>query len=108
MIPSLPESPRVLDVGCGPGMQTVELLKCCDGTVVALDFLPEMIDRVSAEADRASVSERLEAIVQDMREMTFPESGFDVIWSEGAIYNLGLMPALGSFEVGEAWRLHCG
>ncbi|RZW13191.1 MAG: class I SAM-dependent methyltransferase [Desulfobulbaceae bacterium] len=98
MIPSLPKSPRILDVGCGPGMQTVELLRSGAGTVVALDFLPEMIERVSAEAERAGVSDRLEAIVQDMKEMTFPASSFDVIWSEGAIYNLGFDVGLREFR----------
>ena len=94
MIPLLPESPRILDVGCGPGMQTFELLRSCAGTVVALDFLPEMIDRVNTEADRQGVSDRLETVAQDMKEMTFPASSFDVIWSEGAIYNLGFEAGL--------------
>ena len=98
MIPSLPGSPRILDVGCGPGMQTVELLKRCSGTVVALDLLPEMIDRVVSAAESAGVSDRLETVVQDMRQMTFPESGFDVIWSEGAIYNLGFEAGLAEFR----------
>jgi len=98
MIPLLPASPRILDVGCGPGMQTVELLRSCAGTVVALDFLPEMIDRANAEADMAGVSDRLETVVQDMKEMTFPASSFDVIWSEGAIYNLGFEAGLKEFR----------
>jgi ubiquinone/menaquinone biosynthesis C-methylase UbiE len=98
LIPNLPESPRILDVGCGPGMQTVELLRRSSGTVVALDFLPEMIERVSAEAEGAGVSDRLETTVQDMKEMTFPASSFDVIWSEGAIYNLGFEVGLREFQ----------
>lgn len=98
MIPSLPDSPRILDVGCGPGMQTVELLRSCAGSVVALDFLPEMIDRTNAKADSAGVSDRLETVVQDMKEMTFPQSHFDVIWSEGAIYNLGFETGLSEFK----------
>lgn len=98
MIPSLPDSPRILDVGCGPGMQTVELLRRCSGSVVALDFLPEMIDRTIAEADSAGVLDRLETVVKDMREMTFPESSFDVIWAEGAIYNLGFESGLKEFK----------
>jgi ubiquinone/menaquinone biosynthesis C-methylase UbiE len=98
MIPSLPDSPRILDVGCGPGMQTVELLRICAGSVVALDFLPEMIDRTNAAADSAGVSGRLETVVQDMKEMTFPESSFDVIWSEGAIYNIGFETGLKEFK----------
>lgn len=98
MIPSLPPAPRILDVGCGPGRQTVELLRLCEGTVVALDFLPEMIERTKEEADSAGVRDRLETLLQDMREMTFPESSFDVVWSEGAIYNLGFEAGLREFS----------
>jgi len=98
MIPSFPDGPRVLDVGCGPGKQTVELLRSGASTVVALDFLPEMIARVIAEAEREGVSDRLETVVQDMKEMTFPASSFDVIWSEGAIYNLGFEIGLKKFK----------
>lgn len=94
MIPHLPSSPRILDVGCGPGMQTVELLRNSNGTVVALDLLPEMIERVNTEAERAGVSDRLKTMVQDMKEMTFPASSFDVIWSEAAIYNIGFEAGL--------------
>jgi SAM-dependent methyltransferase len=94
MIPHLPESPRILDIGCGPGMQTVELLRITNGTVVALDLLPFMIARVKAGAESSGVSDRLVTFVQDMKEMAFPESSFDVIWSEGAIYNLGFEAGL--------------
>jgi len=97
-LPLLPDTPRILDVGCGPGMQTVELLKNCSGSVLALDVLPEMIDRTIAEAERAGVSDRLETVVQDMKKMTFPGSSFDVIWSEGAIYNLGFETGLKAFK----------
>jgi len=98
MMRHLPASPRILDVGCGPGMQTIELLRIGAGTVLALDFLPEMIDRVHAKAARAGVSDRLETIVKDMKEMDFPASSFDIIWSEGAIYNLGFEVGLKKFQ----------
>ncbi len=94
ILTDLPESPRILDVGCGPGMQTVELLKMSNGSVVAVDFLPEMIARAEAAAERAGVADRLVTLQQDMHEMDFPESSFDVIWSEGAIYILGFEAGL--------------
>ncbi|NEQ49777.1 MAG: methyltransferase domain-containing protein [Leptolyngbya sp. SIO3F4] len=94
MMSDIPEASRILDVGCGPGMQTVELLNLTSGTVVALDLLPEMIARVRASAESAGVSARLETLEQDMTKMTFPESSFDVVWSEGAIYLLGFETGL--------------
>ena len=89
MMPAPPDSPRILDIGCGPGVQTVDLLKISRGTVLALDFLPEMIERTKSNAERAHVVERLKVLVQDMQQMDFPSASFDVIWSEAAIYNLG-------------------
>lgn len=93
-ISDLPDSPQNLDLGCGPGMQTVELLKLSNGSVIALDFLPEMIARVQGDAELAGVADRLVTMQQDMNEMEFPPSSFDVIWSEGAIYNLGFESGL--------------
>jgi ubiquinone/menaquinone biosynthesis C-methylase UbiE len=94
LMTELPESPRILDVGCGPGMQTVELLRATSGTVLALDLLAEMIDRVRVNAEEAGVSDRLETLQLDMNEMSFPASSFDAIWSEGAIYFLGFEAGL--------------
>jgi SAM-dependent methyltransferase len=75
-------------------MQTIALLRITNGTVVALDLLPEMIARVEARAEKAGVSDRLQTLVQDMQAMAFPAASFDVIWSEGAIYNLGFEAGL--------------
>ncbi|MEO0432850.1 MAG: class I SAM-dependent methyltransferase [Cyanobacteria bacterium J06656_5] len=94
MMSDVPESPHILDVGCGPGMQTVELLRLSSGTAVALDLFPEMISQVRASAEGAGVSDRLETLAQDMTKMAFPESSFDIVWSEGAIYFLGFEAGL--------------
>jgi SAM-dependent methyltransferase len=94
LMTELPESPRILDVGCGPGMQTIELLRARSGTVLALDLMREMIVRVRVSAESAGVSDRLETLQQDMNEMSFPASSFDVVWSEGAIYFLGFEAGL--------------
>lgn len=94
MMPHLPEFPKILDIGCGPGMQTVELLRISNGSVVALDLLPQMIARAQAEAEAAGVSGRLVTLEQDMKEMEFPPSSFDVVWCEGAIYLIGFEAGL--------------
>lgn len=94
LMSGLPVCPRILDIGCGPGVQTVDLLTLSGGVVVALDFLPLMIDRTKSKAVQAGVGDRLVALEQDMRQMDFPPASFDVIWSEGALYNLGFEDGL--------------
>jgi len=37
MLKELPENPRILDIGCGPGMQTIELAKISNGEIIAVD-----------------------------------------------------------------------
>jgi SAM-dependent methyltransferase len=94
MMDGLPDEPRILDVGCGPGMQTIELLRLSSGIVVAVDLLPLMITQVRKAAEDAGLAHRLETVKVDMNEMTFEPSSFDVIWSEGAIYFLGFEKGL--------------
>lgn len=90
----LPPEPHILDLGCGPGMQTIELFKLSAGNVVALDLLPQMIARVKEAAEVAGFADRLETVEADMNEMTFEPASFDVIWSEGAIYFMGFEKGL--------------
>jgi SAM-dependent methyltransferase len=89
LMTELPNIPRILDIGCGPGVQTVDLLKLTKGKVLAFDFLPIMVERTKAYADTAKAAERLQVLRLNMNEMAFAPDSFDVIWSEGAIYNMG-------------------
>lgn len=98
MMDGLPPEPRILDIGCGPGMQTIELLRVSHGIVVAFDLLPEMITRVRKAAEDVELADRLETLQADMNEMAFEPSSFDVIWSEGAIYFLGFEKGLGKVK----------
>ncbi len=94
MMEYLPPEPRILDIGCGPGMQTVELLRLSGGIVVALDLLPQMIARVRKAAESAGFADRLETVQIDMNDMAFEPASFDAIWSEGAIYFIGFEKGL--------------
>ena len=95
---SLPPEPRILDVGCGPGVQTIELLRLSRGVVVALDLLPQMMARVTKAAAEAGLSDRIETVQADMKDMPFEPASFDAIWSEGAIYLIGFEAGLARFR----------
>ena len=94
MLKDLPKNPRILDVGCGPGMQTVELAKLSGGQIVALDFHEPFLEQLKESVKKAGVEDRVEAVKGDMRNMKFDDGSFDVIWSEGAIFIIGFEKGL--------------
>ncbi|MCK5581393.1 MAG: class I SAM-dependent methyltransferase, partial [Candidatus Omnitrophica bacterium] len=49
-IPKLSEQPLILDIGCGPGMQTLELAKISKGKITALDNYQGFLDILMKKA----------------------------------------------------------
>jgi ubiquinone/menaquinone biosynthesis C-methylase UbiE len=97
LLPKL-SRPRILDIGCGTGVSTLELLRISDGDIVALDIDRSALDRLIHRAQKEGLSSRLELVHTSMLEIDFPPDSFDLIWTEGAIANIG-------FERGlRAWR----
>jgi ubiquinone/menaquinone biosynthesis C-methylase UbiE len=94
----LPATPDILDIGCGPGMQTVALALALRGRITAVDLNEEYLRELRARAEVAGVLDRVEVVVGDMRDLRFAPSSFDLLWSEGAAYVMGVGEALA------AWR----
>lgn len=98
MLKDIPSNPTILDIGCGPGMQTIELAKNMNGKIFAIDTHKPFLDRLLETAINKDVSHRIEAKEMSMFSLEFRENSFDVIWCEGAIFIIG-------FEKGiQEWR----
>ena len=98
LMTALPAQAAILDVGCGPGMQTLELASLTDGKVTAVDTHQPYLDELCRQARDRGLSHRIETINRSMQELGLEDASFDAIWSEGAIYVMG-------FENGlRAWR----
>ena len=91
---NLPPQPAILDIGCGPGMQTVELAKHTRGKITAIDTHQPFLDKLEERAHAEGVSDKIKAINMSMFALEFPLQSFDVIWSEGAIYIMGFEAGL--------------
>jgi ubiquinone/menaquinone biosynthesis C-methylase UbiE len=89
MLKGLPSEPNILDIGCGPGMQTIEIAKNTNGRIVALDSHKPFLDVLTKNSVEEGVSEKIKATEGSMFSLEFDKNSFDVIWSEGAIFIIG-------------------
>ncbi len=90
----LPSEPAVLDLGCGVGAQTLYLSELTSGTIVAIDNHAPSIERLKTSLAARGLSKRVQARVGDMAHPDQPPESFDLVWSEGALYNIGIENAL--------------
>ncbi len=98
MLRNLPEQPRILDVGCGSGAQTVALAKLSRGRITALDMHQPFLEDLKRKAKEAGVSGRIQAVNGDMCALDYADNSFDVIWSEGAIFVIGFEKGLSEWK----------
>jgi SAM-dependent methyltransferase len=80
---------KVLDIGCGTGASTLVLAHSLDAHITAVDFVPAFLTRLQQSAEQAGMSDRITCLAASMDNLPFPAQSFDLIWSEGAIYNIG-------------------
>ena len=91
----LPDPARVADLGCGPGSSLLPLAaELPTAKFIAADLLPSFIEDLQTRADAADIAHRVAASVADMMAPPAKPNSLDMIWSEGAIYNVGVQSAL--------------
>jgi ubiquinone/menaquinone biosynthesis C-methylase UbiE len=93
-ISSPPKYPFILDIGCGQGMQTIELAIISNGEIIALDNHQPFLDILMENAKTEGIEDKIIPKNISMIDMDFDESTFDIIWSEGALYFMGFQNGL--------------
>jgi ubiquinone/menaquinone biosynthesis C-methylase UbiE len=88
MIPKL-EKPRILDVGCGSGVPTIELAKLSDGEVIGIDTDESLLEKLSGKIQEEGFSDRVKIKKCSLFEIDFPDESFDIVWAEGSISIIG-------------------
>ena len=78
----LPSEARILEIGCGSGLTSVELAR--EGyRIAAVDSVDAMIQRTRQHADKAGVGDRVIASVGSVYDLRYPDSFFDLVLKIG-------------------------
>jgi ubiquinone/menaquinone biosynthesis C-methylase UbiE len=88
-IEKLSEASEIVDLGCGTGGQTMVLGQNTKGNIRGYDLFSRFIDIFNTNAEKFGLKERVKGIVGSMDQLPFQKGEIDLIWSEGAIYNIG-------------------
>jgi ubiquinone/menaquinone biosynthesis C-methylase UbiE len=80
-IERLPKGSRILDCGCGPGMDTERFVRL-GYEVSAIDLSDRFVRLTQRRAPGAKVQK------MDMRYLLFPKSSFDGVWSSFSLLHI--------------------
>lgn len=98
-IDNLTEDSHIADLGCGTGGQTMTLAQNAPGRITGLDLFPGFIDIFNRHAEQSDLADRMKGIVGSMEDpLPFGKESLDLIWSEGAIYNIGFERGLNEWK----------
>lgn len=87
----------IVDAGCGTGRQTMVLAKGLGTPVHAVDsYEPFLID-LTRRAKEAGIQHLVRSHCMDMKDIPGVWQHIDLLWSEGAAYNIGFSNALSTW-----------
>ena len=89
---------KIADIGCGTGASTLLLARLLNAQITAVDFIQEFLDGLTVRAKQAGVANRISTLACSMDELPFSDEEFDVIWAEGAIYNIGFEKGVSEWQ----------
>ena len=84
----------IVDAGCGAGRQTLALAKRLQTPVHAVDSYEPFLASLTLRAKEAGIGHLVQTHCMDMADIPHKFHEVDLLWSEGAAYNIGFPHAL--------------
>ena len=88
------DNPKILDIGCGTGIPTIELAKISGGDIIAIDIDQDALDVLSKRVASLGLTNRIKVLNRSLLDIRFSIERFDIIWAEGVIQFIGFEKAL--------------
>ena len=93
IIPDI-DKPRILDIGCGSGVSTLEIARLTNGEIIGLDIDQNALNRLNNKIKKTGFSKQVKTLHCSLIDMEFPDESFDIVWSEGSIFVIGFEKGL--------------
>jgi trans-aconitate methyltransferase len=84
----------IVDAGCGTGRQTLVLAQALGTLVQAIDAYEPFLQGLVWHAQAARIGHLVQTHCMDMQDIPSRFPRIDLLWSEGAAYNIGFTNAL--------------
>jgi ubiquinone/menaquinone biosynthesis C-methylase UbiE len=89
LLEQLPRNPRILDIGCGSGKQTLALARIARCEITAVDIYDCLLNKLEVSSRQQTLKGSITTLNGSMFDLPFDDEQFDLIWSEGSIYIMG-------------------
>jgi len=93
VIPEM-DNPRILDIGCGTGMPTLELARLSNGEITGIDINQKILDKLNLRIKKQGLSNRVSVYNRSAYDTKFEDERFDLVLDEGTLHLLNLKKAL--------------
>src|SRR5262247_2096909 len=84
----------IVDAGCGTGRQTIALAKELNTRIHAVDSYEPFLADLTQRAQAAGIEHFVQTHCMDMKDIPGVFPHIELLWSEGAAYNIGFSNAL--------------
>jgi SAM-dependent methyltransferase len=88
------DKPRILDIGCGIGMPSLELARLSNGEITGIDIDKDALDKFNFKIKQKGLTDRIKLFNRSIYDTKFEDEIFDIIWEEGVIHLLDFKKAI--------------
>jgi SAM-dependent methyltransferase len=93
LIPEI-DNPGILDIGCGMGVSSLELIKKINGIIYAVDSDLPSIDRLRQKVSHLNLNHRIKIYNDSIFNMGIFKDKFDIVLAEGLLNIIGFEKGL--------------